>query len=47
MKGLAFALDPDGYWVELLRGGVKGHNTLVQTMLRVKASDVGFNLISL
>ena len=36
MKGLAFALDPDGYWVELLRGGVKGRNTLAQTMLRVK-----------
>lgn len=36
MKGLAFALDPDGYWVELLRGGKKGQNTLAQTMLRVK-----------
>ena len=36
MKGLAFALDPDGYWVELLKGGPKGRNTLAQTMLRVK-----------
>lgn len=36
MKGLAFALDPDGYWVELLRGGAPGRHTLAQTMLRVK-----------
>ena len=36
MKGLAFALDPDGYWVEILRGGQKGRHHLAQTMLRVK-----------
>lgn len=37
MKGLAFALDPDGYWVELVRGGgAAGPYTLAQTMLRVK-----------
>jgi len=37
MKGLAFALDPDGYWVELVRGdGSVGRYTLAQTMLRVK-----------
>ena len=41
MKGLAFALDPDGYWVELLRGGKKGQNTLAQTMLRVKELEDG------
>ncbi|CAJ1446825.1 unnamed protein product [Effrenium voratum] len=35
MKGLAFALDPDGYWVEILRGG-GDTPTLAQTMLRVK-----------
>jgi len=37
MKGLAFALDPDGYWVEIVKGG--GHAlpyTFAQTMLRVK-----------
>eukprot|EP00929_Paragymnodinium_shiwhaense_P005065 TRINITY_DN106472_c0_g1_i1.p1 TRINITY_DN106472_c0_g1~~TRINITY_DN106472_c0_g1_i1.p1 ORF type:complete len:411 (+),score=108.62 TRINITY_DN106472_c0_g1_i1:51-1283(+) len=37
MKGLAFALDPDGYWVELISGGsIIGKATLAQTMLRVK-----------
>merc|ERR1711879_1093570 len=38
MKGLAFALDPDGYWVELVRGGgqVGLPYTFAQTMLRVK-----------
>lgn len=36
MKGLAFALDPDGYWVEIIRGGQKGRHTLAQTMLRIK-----------
>lgn len=37
MKGLAFALDPDGYWVELVRGGgAAGPYTLAQTMLRIK-----------
>ena len=40
MKGLAFALDPDGYWIEIVSRG--GDNTnvrrfsLAQTMLRVK-----------
>jgi len=37
MKGLAFALDPDGYWVELVRGGSASQPySLAQTMLRVK-----------
>jgi len=37
MKGLAFALDPDGYWVELLgRGAEVATPCLAQTMLRVK-----------
>merc|ERR1719507_2447835 len=36
MKGVAFALDPDGYWVELVKGGgATGRYTLAQTMLRV------------
>lgn len=39
MKGLAFALDPDGYWIEIIRrkegSQVKGY-TLAQTMLRIK-----------
>ena len=42
MKGLAFAYDPDGYWVEVCsRGGAEGHGianefNLSQTMLRIK-----------
>jgi lactoylglutathione lyase len=39
MKGLAFALDPDGYWIELVRrqaGIYKEYYNLSQTMLRVK-----------
>jgi lactoylglutathione lyase len=40
MKGLAFALDPDGYWIEIIRRDADSpvHNkyTLAQTMLRVK-----------
>ena len=40
MKGIAFALDPDGYWVELVSRGesskVRNKYTLAQTMLRVK-----------
>mmetsp|Transcript_54954 Transcript_54954/g.139327 ORF Transcript_54954/g.139327 Transcript_54954/m.139327 type:complete len:398 (+) Transcript_54954:38-1231(+) len=40
MKGLAFALDPDGYWIEICsRTGKLGwpeHQNLSQTMLRVK-----------
>jgi lactoylglutathione lyase len=39
MKGLAFACDPDGYWVEILQGhsvAEPGRCTLSQTMLRVK-----------
>jgi len=39
MKGLAFALDPDSYWIEIIRRpegtGVSGY-TLNQTMIRVK-----------
>jgi len=42
MKGLAFAYDPDSYWVEIVKNpeplADKGYNkfTLAQTMLRVK-----------
>mmetsp|Transcript_8617 Transcript_8617/g.22250 ORF Transcript_8617/g.22250 Transcript_8617/m.22250 type:complete len:339 (-) Transcript_8617:84-1100(-) len=40
MKGLAFALDPDGYWIEIVKRGDEvtewdGYN-LSQTMLRIK-----------
>lgn len=39
MKGLAFALDPDGYWIELVarpQGVFEEKYNLSQTMLRVK-----------
>mmetsp|Transcript_123021 Transcript_123021/g.359086 ORF Transcript_123021/g.359086 Transcript_123021/m.359086 type:complete len:359 (-) Transcript_123021:52-1128(-) len=39
MKGLAFALDPDGYWIELVRREPLGwpeQQNLSQTMMRVK-----------
>eukprot|EP00162_Nutomonas_longa_P013377 comp21544_c0_seq1/m.47168 comp21544_c0_seq1/g.47168 ORF comp21544_c0_seq1/g.47168 comp21544_c0_seq1/m.47168 type:complete len:338 (-) comp21544_c0_seq1:1247-2260(-) len=43
MKGLAFALDPDGYWIEILRRGetTRGKTptrraNLSQTMVRIK-----------
>jgi lactoylglutathione lyase len=41
MKGLAFALDPDGYWIEIIKrnagSAFNSHEyTLAQTMLRVK-----------
>lgn len=40
MKGLAFALDPDGYWIEIVRRGAAGvykeEYNLSQTMMRVK-----------
>lgn len=40
MKGIAFALDPDGYWIELVSRSVKSpiklKYTLAQTMMRVK-----------
>ncbi|CAM9099227.1 unnamed protein product [Phaeothamnion confervicola] len=40
MKGLAFALDPDGYWLEIVRraedAGFSKPFNLGQTMLRVK-----------
>lgn len=40
MKGLAFALDPDGYWVEIVSRSadspVSNKFTLAQTMLRIK-----------
>jgi lactoylglutathione lyase len=41
-QGLAFALDPDGYWIELVRRkaglflGEQNYFNLSQTMLRVK-----------
>lgn len=40
MKGIAFALDPDGYWVELVLRNEESHVsnkfTFAQTMIRVK-----------
>lgn len=40
MKGLAFALDPDGYWVEIVKrsaqSAVTNKFTFAQTMFRVK-----------
>lgn len=43
MKGLAFAYDPSGYWVELVkRNAEAGHQekfNLGQTMLRVKDAE--------
>jgi lactoylglutathione lyase len=43
MKGLAFALDPDGYWVEIVKRSeaatINKKYTFAQTMFRVKASD--------
>eukprot|EP01147_Barroeca_monosierra_P004644 gene4644-6801_t len=39
MKGLAFAYDPDGYWIEIVKRADThkcGRFTLAQTMLRVK-----------
>jgi lactoylglutathione lyase len=42
MKGLAFALDPDGYWIEICGrtpGLFKEPQNLSQTMMRVKDGD--------
>jgi len=40
MKGLAFALDPDGYWVEIVKrnkpGKIPNTFNLSQTMIRIK-----------
>ena len=40
MKGLAFAYDPDGYWVEIVKrheaGKIPNYYNFSQTMLRVK-----------
>ena len=40
MKGLAFAYDPDGYWVEIVKrsdkSNIKNNFNFSQTMLRVK-----------
>ena len=42
MKGIAFALDPDGYWIEVVSRNpasvdkIKQKYTLAQTMFRVK-----------
>lgn len=40
MKGLAFVLDPDGYWVEIVRRSenstVTNKFTFAQTMFRIK-----------
>lgn len=44
MKGLAFALDPDGYWVEIVKRSVAGvykeEYNLSQTMIRIKDPKV-------
>lgn len=43
MKGIAFLLDPDGYWIELVRRNasspVTNKYTLAQTMIRVKDAE--------
>lgn len=43
MKGLAFAYDPDGYWIELVARNKEARHpelfNLGQTMLRVKDVD--------
>mmetsp|Transcript_5887 Transcript_5887/g.17696 ORF Transcript_5887/g.17696 Transcript_5887/m.17696 type:complete len:305 (+) Transcript_5887:522-1436(+) len=42
MKGLAFCLDPDGYWIELVKreeGLFPEPQNLSQTMMRVKDAD--------
>lgn len=40
MKGLAFALDPDGYWVEIVKrskpGTIPNYFNFSQTMIRIK-----------
>ena len=40
MKGLAFALDPDGYWIEIIKRNeqaqIANKYTLAQTMFRIK-----------
>lgn len=43
MKGIAFAYDPDGYWVELIKRdsncGIGNYYNFSQTMMRVKDLD--------
>lgn len=44
MKGLAFAYDPDGYWVEIVKrrcnvGTIPNYFNFSQTMLRVKDAE--------
>lgn len=43
MKGIAFAYDPDGYWVELVKRdasvGIENYYNFSQTMMRVKDID--------
>lgn len=52
MKGLAFALDPDGYWIEIVRRNVGVFNptseeyNLSQTMLRVKNGPLSVEFYS-
>ena len=47
MKGLAFVLDPDGYWIELVKRNeeskIEGKYALAQTMLRVKDMEKSKN----
>lgn len=41
MKGLAFALDPDGYWIEIIGRGksqMPEEFNLSQTMIRIKGT---------
>lgn len=47
MKGLAFALDPDGYWVEIIKrkeeSTITQKFTFAQTMIRVKDATKSIN----
>ena len=40
MKGLGFALDPDGYWIEVIKrrdtSPITNKYTFAQTMFRIK-----------
>jgi len=47
IKGLAFATDPDGYWVEMIKRSesskIKGRATFHQAMIRVKELESSVN----
>jgi lactoylglutathione lyase len=49
MKGLAFALDPDGYWVEILKkptGTLSEEPNFSQVMIRVKEARAALGFFS-